>query len=378
MFFYLDESGNTNMNLFDSEQPLLIYGLLCSKTNIDEDATIAKKVECIRNKINVKHLHGKELKEYKISKIVDDIVDLYNDYEIKIDFYLVNKVEYGIIYFYDQLFDPWNNKGASRLTYITPTKYLLLLKFFTLFDKDLAKQTWSTILMRGDQAINNMQLICKELIFRLTSSKLDNRSKELISSSLQYCIKNTDELVLVLGNLDKNTRKLYSPNIIIFPFTLAGIGRRKNKFNEGSLITIDNQVKFNESQKEMFEKIKNMEGKEFQLGPYLSIQNFDKLPSSEIVFKSEDTSIGLELLDIVLWIFHRYKLGKLKNMSIFEKLSKFFEYYDELSYDSIKSKWDEFDKKVPQLEDFSKEQLEKALNLIEKDRNETQSRMKGS
>lgn len=38
MYFYIDESGNSGINLFDLEQPYLYYGILSSQFNIDDIA----------------------------------------------------------------------------------------------------------------------------------------------------------------------------------------------------------------------------------------------------------------------------------------------------------------------------------------------------
>ena len=36
MYFYIDESGQTGLELFDDNQPFLYYGVLSSKFNLDE------------------------------------------------------------------------------------------------------------------------------------------------------------------------------------------------------------------------------------------------------------------------------------------------------------------------------------------------------
>lgn len=35
MYFYVDESGQTGLELFDGNQPFLYYGVLSSKVNLD-------------------------------------------------------------------------------------------------------------------------------------------------------------------------------------------------------------------------------------------------------------------------------------------------------------------------------------------------------
>ena len=38
MYFYVDESGQTGINLFDLQQPVLYYGVLSSPHDMDEAA----------------------------------------------------------------------------------------------------------------------------------------------------------------------------------------------------------------------------------------------------------------------------------------------------------------------------------------------------
>jgi hypothetical protein len=40
MYFYVDESGQTGLNLFDENQPYLYYGVLSSKTNLEDRKSV--------------------------------------------------------------------------------------------------------------------------------------------------------------------------------------------------------------------------------------------------------------------------------------------------------------------------------------------------
>jgi hypothetical protein len=52
LYFYVDESGHTGPNLFDENQPILYYGVLSSKINLD--AAAESRVKKIRKKLGVK------------------------------------------------------------------------------------------------------------------------------------------------------------------------------------------------------------------------------------------------------------------------------------------------------------------------------------
>lgn len=51
MYFYVDESGQTGLNLFDVNQPFLYYGVLSSDFNLDE--VLAPFVHKMRDALGV-------------------------------------------------------------------------------------------------------------------------------------------------------------------------------------------------------------------------------------------------------------------------------------------------------------------------------------
>lgn len=65
MYFYVDESGHTGANLFDEHQPMLYYGVLSSRINIDILA--APKLTAIRNNLEVPRLHAAELGSHRLA-----------------------------------------------------------------------------------------------------------------------------------------------------------------------------------------------------------------------------------------------------------------------------------------------------------------------
>ena len=67
MYCYVDESGNTGANLFDPAQPVLYYGLITSKTNLD--VTAEPLLRAARAKLGVERLHANELGVRRLSDV---------------------------------------------------------------------------------------------------------------------------------------------------------------------------------------------------------------------------------------------------------------------------------------------------------------------
>ena len=74
MYFYVDESGHTGPNLFDSAQPILYYGVLSSRVNLD--AVLLERVKRVRKKLGVQRLHAAELGIGRLVDVIPDVLPL--------------------------------------------------------------------------------------------------------------------------------------------------------------------------------------------------------------------------------------------------------------------------------------------------------------
>lgn len=70
MYFYVDESGHTGPNLFDASQPMLYYGVLSSRMNLDVVAEY--ELAALRRRLKVPRLHAAELGVGKLVWVVPD------------------------------------------------------------------------------------------------------------------------------------------------------------------------------------------------------------------------------------------------------------------------------------------------------------------
>jgi len=140
LFFYVDESGHTGANLFDEAQPMLYYGVLSSKLNVDVLAKgwIAK----LRHTLGVPRLHAAELGNGRLASIAFDLAQIQKRLDFRFDIYGVAKPDHAIISFFDQVFDQGMNPAMSWTGYWSPMRYVLLLKLASLFDVELAKRAW--------------------------------------------------------------------------------------------------------------------------------------------------------------------------------------------------------------------------------------------
>lgn len=360
MFFYVDESGNTGTDLFDDNQPVLYYGVLSSKVNIDLLAE--KNVAKLREKLGVNRLHASELGNGGLVPIASDLIRIQKEFDISFDFYQVSKVDHALISFFDQVFDAGLNPAVPWTSYWTPLRYILLLKVAALFDEEILKRAWSARIDTNDErAESELVKICCEIRHRV--SKLpDQRSRQIISDALKWVEDNPKEIQYNVK--DKDELMWITPNIIGFQSVMRGIAARiiKHKVKHSKII-VDQQSQFNKSQRSLADYFSKARGSSFVTGPGLPEINFDGMPTTPIVFSSSYNSVGLELVDIYIWIFRRY----LEQKELAAELFSIIELQlnrgrtDEISLNGIAERWSKWFENLPEP---TEEQLSKAKAMM--------------
>ncbi|EIT6978145.1 DUF3800 domain-containing protein, partial [Vibrio vulnificus] len=241
MYFYVDESGQTGLELFDKNQPFLYYGVLSSKVNLDELALPC--VQKLRKNLGVERLHAAELGNGRLVEIVDDLEALRKKFDIKFDFYRIAKADHAIISFFDQVFDQGVNPTVPWTAYWTPLRYVLLLKLASLFNEDMAKEAWKArITIKNSTAEKLLINVCEAVLARVNILP-DARSIEIITDALNWVIKNPEKIQY---NADsKKDRLQISPNLIGFQSVMHGIAKRLEKSRSKSRkVVVDRQSQF--------------------------------------------------------------------------------------------------------------------------------------
>ena len=274
MFFYVDEGGNTGLNLFDPNQRTLYYGVLSS--NVDLDIVALPKVEEMRRKLGVTRIHAKDL----------------------------GNADHAVMCFFDQVFDSGMNQAVRWSNYWSPMRYGLLLTLATIFDEELAKAAWEARIEGNDaKAEEQFVAVCNELLSRLNEIE-NSQARERISDALTWAVKNPDAIGYNASNshLPKKEKKSVahqiSPNIIGFQFVMKGIANRLAASKlEASRIVVDQQTEFNKAQQTLAEFFAAAAGVEFPSMGEMPTFNFDSMPSTPIEFRSGDDSVGLEIVN---------------------------------------------------------------------------------
>lgn len=360
MFFYVDESGHTGTNLFDSEQPMLYYGVLSSRVNLD--ALAEPYLANLRRQLGVKRLHAAELGNGALSQTVPDILKIHKRYDVRFDLYRVAKADHALICFFDQTFDQGLNPAVTWTGYWTPMRYVLLLKVAALFDEETLKEAWAARIELNDKRAEAMFVeVCKEIRSRVGALP-DARSRQIIGDALQWAENHPAEIYY--NAKQKSDLLQITPNVIGFQSVMHGIAARLRKHRkEASRIVVDQQAQFNKAQKTLSQHFALMRDVPLVNGPGLPKLDFRNMPDTPITFESSANSAGLELVDIYLWVFKRFMEGKELAPELLPIIRSQFHrgQADEISISAIASRWKRWFDELPEP---TEENMEKARELM--------------
>jgi len=364
LYFYVDESGHTGTNLFDENQPVLYYGILSSKVNLDVLAE--SELSILRARLGVKRLHASELGNGGLVQIVDDLINLQKKYDLRFDIYRIAKPDHALICFFDQVFDQGLNPAITWSAYWTPLRYVLLLKLASLFDEDILKIAWSARIELNDEKANaDLIEVCRTIKGRV-SELPDERSRTLIYDALNWAQNNPSKIQYNA----KRKKDLLSitPNLIGFQSVMHGIASRLKKNNKNaSIITVDQQSQFNKGQKTFAEFCVSVKDAPLiSTGPGLPEIDFKDMPTIPLSFKSGADSAGLEIVDVYIWLFKRM----LEDKEVANELQSFFNEQipksrtDEISINAISSRWQKWFEELPEL---TEDEIKKGKELMKID-----------
>lgn len=338
MYCYVDESGNTGTNLFDPAQPILYYGLITSKTNLD--VTAEPLLRATRTKLGVERLHANELGVGRLSEVARSLGRFALKKDVRFSLYKVVKPDHAVITFFDQVFDAGLNDAVSWHHYWTPLRYVLVFKVACLFDEETAKAAWAARQEKNPaRAAEALRAICASLQERINRLP-DARSRELVSGALTWAAANPFEISYGAGNKDSALQ--ISPNLVGFQQVLQYIAFQAQKqFRQVRQIVVDRQTQFNQAQGELADIYRKLRGHKQSMGPGMPEMDMRNMPEVPPVFRPGDESAGLELVDVVLWVAKRDAEGK----PISPELAEMFDAFakrgqtDEVSLRGLERRW---------------------------------------
>lgn len=336
MYYYVDESGHSGSKIFKDikNQPNLYYGVLTAPGDLDQ--LITEEVTAMRKIVDTERLHANELGNGRLVLLADKLMEIQNRFGLVFDFYVVKKRALAEFSFFDQVFDSGVNDAVPHYAYWSSYRLTLLMEMRLLFNAVSAERAWNIRIDKdGRRAANDLSQLCRDLIKGIGRIRTP-LARRIIRSALKWTSLNPEDLLYNASNDDQI--KQISPNIVGFQFVMHGIARRVvEEGRKSEAIIVDRQNEFNKAQQTLADFFASAAGIDFEGPPDMPMVSFEGMPDIPLDFRPGDTCVGLELVDIYLWVYKRLYERK----SLADELKPLFDAqtgrgsYDEISHEGI-------------------------------------------
>lgn len=368
MYAYIDETGNTGKNIFDSNQPVFWIGAMMTYHDFDKEWS--NDLKAILNSHKVSELHATKLGINNIEKMAKSLKELIQNAGAKFFFARIIKRDLAAFKFFDTFFDPGENNALSQYQYnLRPLRLLLLSKVSILLDDIMLQNFWEILLSKNNQEIE-IQKILEKIIDR-SQYIPDERSRQLIHDALTWAIKNPK--AIDASSYSKQARQIHMPNMVGFTALMRGIHDQSKAWNsQVEKIKHDRQDQFKTSLIDWHNLFSNFDPISIQL-PFEGTMDMQVVPNSKFSVEANSTP-GLEVIDTALWIVQRNFCGE-KFTGKCERLRKYImansSYYDMSMENAEKT----FISDVNKFDPITSDRIQPAMMFLKREENQRVSRM---
>ena len=210
---------------------------------------------------------------------------------------------------FDSLFDSGENAGIAWRHYnLRPLRLMLTFKLSHILDVETAELFWKECILGADEAnvFAKLQDLCDRLL-RHIHNLPDKASRDVSSKGLEWARQNPESIQIFTDR--RIARRGHFPNAVAFTNLLDGLDRFTRDRNRSvARITHDQQSEFETTLRMLHEMFSNASGEELRwAGETYSLQ---KVAGSTFEIREDQTSPGIQVADVVLWLYSQFRKGK--------------------------------------------------------------------
>ncbi len=334
MHCYVDESGNTGGNLFDKSQPEFMTAALI--TVDDFDSTYGDEIRRISQNIGESSIHANLLGPKKIELIARNLLGLLDKSQSRFFISSVNKSYLVTSKLVDTLFDSYENMAVPWHVYnFRPLRLLMVFKIGAILTEQIAKQFLKAILESNKQVAFQTFSQALSTLKQNVPMLPDARSRQLINEAIDWAQNNPENIYLHANS--KAIRKGHLPNMVAFPSLLRGIDEISSYFNRPvTEIVHDRQFEFQDILVEWHDILSKAAPDVITL-PGEEPFSLQCVANSTFRISSSNDSVGIQVIDVVLWIYKRFIEQRVLGTGCKELLHYVFRngYKHALSFESV-------------------------------------------
>lgn len=306
MFAFVDETGNTGANIFDHEQPDFFTGALITKSNFD--FLYGKRLREICQHHDIEDLHASVLGFNRLEKPAFDLLDLLKTVDAR---FIISRVEKRYLLatkVFDTFFDSGENPAVPWTAYnIKLLKLILCFRVATLLTDDIAHDFWAMLMANSEhQARNQIPGICDAILKRVQMLP-DDRSREIVTDTLSWAHDHPEALDVYIPR--RQAKNGHMPNMVAFVNLLSGLEHFSRLWKRTvRKIVHDRQSQFESSLEEWHRLFSNASNEPIHRpGETIVLQ---MVAGSTFEISSSNDSAGIQIADVVLWLYRQFLAGK--------------------------------------------------------------------
>jgi hypothetical protein len=339
MYVYVDESGNTGYRIFDPDQPVFVTAALMTKTNFD--LTQAAAVAGVARKAGVPALHASALGANGVEAIADDLSRIIKRADARFFVSRLEKRYLAAAKVFDTYFDAGENDAMPWHAYwVRPLRLTLMFKIaLYVLTEEIAQVVLDCVTAPSEEKSKERFRTGAELLLARVQRLPDARSRELITGALQWALAHPDAFATHLR--DKTSRNGHAPNFVAFTNLMRGIDQAARAWKRPVReIVHDRQSQFEKSLIQWHDIYARPElagvepiswpGEDAPFSPA-------QVTGSTFRMACEEESAGLQVVDVVLWLFKRALAGKEIGPRSAALLQRVYRrgYQNDLSFDGV-------------------------------------------
>ncbi|MBM9500282.1 DUF3800 domain-containing protein [Leptospira sp. 201903071] len=304
MYIYVDETGNTGLDLFKNDQPFYILGGLISEINLDMDVKLRLIIKEMAEHANLNELHG-NANESAFDFIAPKLEILISELNLRFLFSCVEKEHLAGVKFLDYLLDSDTNKAVSPLSYRSRALRLIIVQqCLQCFPKGLREAFWEAYKTQDNEALISILSKFQEIALK---NLIDQRLKEILCDAIEWATKHISDV------FDFKRSKMDSPNYV----ALSTLINQMNVLVDEEDQVIDKFIHDEQREfKTIFETLySTMKQVKFEVSDIMLPLKMKELnvlqPKFQMGLSKE--SVGLQLIDVFTWVFKRHIFNPFSN-----------------------------------------------------------------
>ena len=309
MYAYVDETGNTGNRIFDPNQPLFITAAMMTRANFD---VIQKAgVAAAAKKVGVQILHANELGIGKLEVIAPDLLKFVKAANAHFFLSRLEKRYLAATKVIDTYYDcgenlavPWQMYSLRRLRLLLTfkvAKYVL--------SEEIAQTVWECLTATRKGTSIALFVEGAKALLANADRLPDSRSQKVVTEAMKWAIDNPENFASSRGN-NGAFRYSHSPNFVAFTSLVRGIDEASKVWDSPVReIVHDRQTQMETVFRIHHELVTNASEDVFRW-PGDAPLSMRQVSGSTLRMATEETSAGLQVIDVILWLFNRTLTGQ--------------------------------------------------------------------